>query len=121
VTRKVKRFAEGGITGPDQLPIMPSLAKSINTLPFNKTEVSPAPSGGNAMESLNQIMTGSQGVSRALQSIQGAIGGNSPVSGYTEPDFVYHTQNFKKGGKVKSASSRGDGIAKRGKTKGRMV
>ena len=29
-------------------------------------------------------------------------------------------QFFKKGGKVSSASSRGDGIAKRGKTKGRM-
>jgi len=28
---------------------------------------------------------------------------------------------MKKGGKVKSASSRGDGIAKRGKTRGRMV
>ncbi len=119
MTKKVKRFAEGGITGPDQLPIMPNLAKPISTLPFDKTER--APSGGNAMESLNQIMTGSQGVSRALQSIQGAIGGNSPVSGYGEPDFLYHTQNFKKGGKVKSASSRGDGIAKRGKTKGRMV
>lgn len=28
---------------------------------------------------------------------------------------------FKKGGKVNSASKRGDGIAQRGKTKGRMV
>jgi len=118
VTKKVKRFAEGGITGPDQLPILPTISNPINTLPFDKTER--IPSGGNAMESLNQIMTGSQGVSKALQSIQGAIGGNSPVSGY-EPQFLGHTQNYKKGGKVKSASSRGDGIAKRGKTKGRMV
>jgi len=29
--------------------------------------------------------------------------------------------NFKKGGKVSSASKRGDGIAQKGKTKGRMV
>lgn len=29
--------------------------------------------------------------------------------------------NFKQGGKVKSASARADGIAQRGKTKGRMV
>jgi hypothetical protein len=29
-------------------------------------------------------------------------------------------EGMKKGGKVSSASSRGDGIAKRGKTKGRM-
>jgi hypothetical protein len=31
------------------------------------------------------------------------------------------TKNMKKGGKVSSASSRADGIAQRGKTKGRMV
>lgn len=31
------------------------------------------------------------------------------------------SEGFKKGGKVSSASSRGDGIAQRGKTKGRMV
>ena len=28
---------------------------------------------------------------------------------------------FKKGGKIKSASRRGDGIAQRGKTRGKMV
>ena len=33
----------------------------------------------------------------------------------------YEDKGYKKGGKVKSASSRGDGIAQRGKTKGRMV
>jgi len=32
-----------------------------------------------------------------------------------------YTKRFKKGGKVKSASARGDGIAKRGKTKGKFV
>jgi len=31
------------------------------------------------------------------------------------------TKNYKSGGKVKSASSRADGIAIKGKTKGRMV
>lgn len=31
------------------------------------------------------------------------------------------TEAFAKGGKVNSAASRGDGIAKRGKTRGRMV
>jgi hypothetical protein len=31
------------------------------------------------------------------------------------------TKNYKAGGKVKSASSRADGIAQRGKTKGKMV
>jgi hypothetical protein len=33
----------------------------------------------------------------------------------------YEDKGYKKGGKVKSASSRGDGIAQRGKTKGRIV
>lgn len=32
-----------------------------------------------------------------------------------------YTRRFKQGGKVKSASARADGIAQRGKTKGRMV
>ena len=34
---------------------------------------------------------------------------------------IGYTRRFKEGGKVKSASARADGIAKRGKTKGRMV
>ena len=34
---------------------------------------------------------------------------------------VNYRKEFKKGGAVKSASSRADGIAQRGKTKGRMV
>ena len=33
----------------------------------------------------------------------------------------YTDAGYKKGGKVKSASTRGDGCAKRGKTKGKMV
>ena len=34
---------------------------------------------------------------------------------------IGYTRRFKQGGKIKSASSRADGIAQRGKTKGRMV
>ena len=40
----------------------------------------------------------------------------------TAPMFgISYNRRFKQGGKVKSASARADGIAKRGKTKGRMV
>ena len=39
---------------------------------------------------------------------------------FAAPDYGDQGQFLKKGGKVSSASSRGDGIAKRGKTKGRM-
>ena len=38
----------------------------------------------------------------------------------TKSGFAY-TEGYKKGGKVKSASSRADGIAQRGKTKGKLV
>lgn len=38
-----------------------------------------------------------------------------------EEDEAGSGSNFKRGGKVSSASSRGDGIAKRGKTRGKMV
>ncbi len=38
-----------------------------------------------------------------------------------DPKAMMKREGMKKGGKVKSASSRGDGIAQRGKTKGRMV
>ena len=52
--------------------------------------------------------------------------GTRRVYGEALADEVNDRQNaagdtYKKGGKVSSASSRGDGIAKRGKTKGRMV
>ena len=38
-----------------------------------------------------------------------------------DPKSMMKREGYKKGGKVSSASSRGDGIAQRGKTKGRMV
>jgi hypothetical protein len=38
-----------------------------------------------------------------------------------DPKTMIKNEKYKKGGKVSSASSRGDGIAQRGKTKGRMV
>ena len=38
-----------------------------------------------------------------------------------EAEVKRETRGKKKGGKIKSASSRADGIAKRGKTRGKMV
>jgi hypothetical protein len=38
-----------------------------------------------------------------------------------DPKAMIKNEKYKKGGKVKSASARGDGIAVKGKTKGRMV
>ena len=45
--------------------------------------------------------------------------GKSPFA--SDSELRYPVPEMNKGGKVSSASSRGDGIAQRGKTKGRMV
>jgi hypothetical protein len=47
--------------------------------------------------------------------------GDKAVSSYRGAKENQKEYGMKKGGKVSSASSRGDGIAQRGKTKGRMV
>lgn len=44
-----------------------------------------------------------------------------PVRRTSDENMDATSEPFKKGGKVSSASSRGDGIAQRGKTKGTMV
>jgi hypothetical protein len=48
-------------------------------------------------------------------------GGSSGTGGAGEIKALANPRAMKKGGKVSSASSKGDGIAKRGKTKGRFV
>ena len=45
-----------------------------------------------------------------------------PAGGYSfNPETYKPAREMKKGGKVSSASKRADGIARRGKTKGRIV
>ena len=99
--------------------------------------------GGSATEGLGQIDKGSQTVGTALQKAQQAnqqsaeaIGGGGGIGGGLG-GIARQVKMFgmKKGGKVKAyakggmvsssskpstASSRGDGIAQRGKTRGRM-
>ena len=86
--------------------------------------------GGSAMEGLGQVDQGGRVIGTALgraqqanQASSEAIGGGGKSGGFG-PDFNnMRSALMKKGGKVKasSASSRGDGIAQRGKTKGRFV
>jgi len=66
--------------------------------------------GGSAQDGLGQVSNGASTIANAIGQAQGALGGGGGSPG------VY----FKKGGKVSSASRRGDGIAQRGKTRGRM-
>jgi hypothetical protein len=88
------------------------------------------------MEGLGQVDQGGRVIGTALgraqqanQASSEAIGGGGKSGGFG-PDFNnMRSALMKKGGKVKayakggsvSASSRGDGIAQRGKTKGRIV
>ena len=89
---------------------VPNVADAINTLPSPGVLGGPNTSGGSnsytptastARAGLNQIITGSRGVEGALGAASQALG-------------------MKKGGKVSSASKRADGIAQRGKTRGKM-
>ena len=85
---------------------------------------------GDASSSLQKIYAGAKGVNDALGTIKDVVGGGGGVlddmratSGsraMSQPQMELNKQ-FKKGGKVVSASKRADGIAKRGKTRGKMV
>ena len=97
--------------------------------------------GGSATDGLGQIDKGSQTVGTALQRAQqatkasseaiggggvgiagnigsGDVGGLKKALGMKKGGKV---QAYAKGGSVSSASSRGDGCAQRGKTKGRFI
>lgn len=90
--------------------------------------------GGSATDGLGQVNQGSKTVGTALQRAQKANeasseaigGGKNPIAGTGEN--IFKTMNkggkvkaYAKGGVVSNASSRGDGCAQRGKTKGRFV
>ena len=65
-------------------------------------------------------------VDSAIRNIRGSSNSSGQNSKSMTPEerkakAFAEMDGMKKGGKVKSASSRGDGIAQRGKTKGRMV
>ena len=95
--------------------------------------------GGGAMGGLQTANQGLNQISEAVNQINQATGGGGGVGPYSgggdfgdaSPGGDYSSGNtpasllkslgLKKGGKVPSASKRGDGIATKGKTKGRFV
>jgi hypothetical protein len=107
-----KRYASGGITismggGQSSDGIFGEKANSGNQYPF------PNGNAGNAPPPSDQ----SSGTSQTF-NIQPSASA-SPTSDSSNSD---DTKSFKRGGKVKSsASKRGDGIAQRGKTRGKYL
>lgn len=88
---KKKRYNDGGIAGATQQP----------TYPFGTNVQAAAPADQSA-----------SGVNQTF---------NMQPQATAQPATPPASFTFKKGGKVASASKRGDGIAQRGKTRGRMV
>ena len=89
---------------------------------FNKAgDNAPPPPRPREEKELNKNLPASNsGNLRSMLSMPLAGGTVSPAKiGNTYG--VRYTANFSKGGKVSSASKRADGIAQRGKTKGRLL
>ena len=79
---------------------------------------------GGALGGLDTVNQGYEQINDSLSTIQEGLDGgssNSPVfAGASDATQNLKGLGLKKGGKVVSASKRGDGIAQRGKTRGKM-
>ena len=129
-SRKAKKFAAGGD--------MQVASYGGNANPFSPQ------SGGSARQGLDMVSKGAGSINEALGSLgQSLSAANQAVGGGTgnmqPPQYgggsMFNrlgqlglstgdrtmSPGLKGGGKVASASKRADGIAQRGKTKGRMV
>ena len=113
--KKTKKYADGG---------MAQLSKMV---PGANTNIGLT----GIRDAASDLIGTAEGVSKMSQSLVGGGGGigtSTPGQEVAIDTFGSAAQNlnqlgvgFKKGGKVSSASKRGDGIAQRGKTRGRMV
>ena len=115
--KKAKKFAEGGLNRMVVQPggTIPPFNDTPMTTPYPKDfPVFPGGGGGGgggAYGGLDTVNQGGRQIGESLATISSGLG--APGRG---PQFA-----FKKGGAVGSASKRADGIATKGKTKGRMV
>ena len=119
---KKRKFADGGAIGDPNSPGI--------TVP-GPSNTSPTSSNGTAFGGLKDIMGGAQQVSGALQNTLSSLGGSGGGNVTTSPPSYSQgsagaalnqlgVTRMKSGGMV-SASNRADGVAQRGKTRGRMV
>lgn len=101
-------------------PAVPSKPTGLGAMPATPTKTTGRPfnlPAGTVDNPLFSAKAPTGGLSGALAGIKTL---NVPARGISRNDLKM-ANLMKKGGKVSSASSRGDGIAQRGKTKGRIV
>ena len=128
-----RKFAQGGETSLTMSPIPGDSVLPYPDYPEPFPGVAPPasrPTGNNtARGGLEQVGVGAKTVGNALDDIQSRIGGGGFGGGFgggaTSPGMTMKrggaVKGYAKGGMVGSASKRGDGIAQRGKTKGRFI
>ena len=125
----------GPISGPGAPIPQPGLTSRVSSVPADGGASYDTPAGGNMSKAVLDYNTGAPATSTFQGGTSGGIGGGMPgATGMPNTSMLPAGAAFKKGGsvraekmasggmasKVSSASKRGDGIAQRGKTKGRM-
>jgi hypothetical protein len=102
---KTKRFDAGGLTG------VGSSSGAQGALDQM----------GQSLDQINQAVNGSQGSSFGFASTPNTQSTPGLPTAADSMSKLTPSKTFKKGGKVAGASKRGDGIAQRGKTRGRYM
>ena len=121
--KKVKKYAEGGAAELSRM--MPAFPRSGSNMGLTGIRDAASDLIGTAgkVSQMSQSLVGGGGNGMGGGGGNGMGGGIGP---FKTPDALMSNLNnlgvgFKKGGKVSSASKRADGIAQRGKTRGKMV
>jgi hypothetical protein len=106
-------------------PYMPRLSSTPNPADIGKTWDYGAPAGGNTGSIASGYNTGAPATTSYQGGTTGGMGGGMPgATGMPNTSTLPTGAAFKKGGMASKSSSalrRGDGIAQRGKTKGRFI
>ena len=114
---KKRKFALGGSTG-GAMGGLDTINQGAGQLQDSLQQIGQGLNGGGGQSPFDGKVPGN------IEDIFGKLGqGFGPnVNNFSQPTAAEGMQNlgFKKGGKVSSASKRGDGIATKGKTRGRM-
>jgi hypothetical protein len=76
---------------------------------------------GQSLEQINQAVNGNQGSSFGFSSSPNTATAPGLPTASDSMAKLTPSKTFKKGGKVAGASKRGDGIAQRGKTRGKYM